>query len=152
VRVHDAFVVRYRAGRQALLPLHADESALSLTLPLNPHSDFAGGGTYFGALRRAVSPAVGHGVLFEGRALHGGEPIAGAGATRYVLAAFFYLDTTAGATAGEGSGQGGARARADREPWDEEEEGTLFKRQKFLEANRQSDTGSARASFSFGFF
>ena len=54
IRVHDAFLVRYDAGRQAHLPLHTDESMLSLTVVLN--DGFVGGGTFFADLRRAVSP------------------------------------------------------------------------------------------------
>ena len=48
------FLVRYAAGRQAPLPLHTDESQLSLTIVLN--DGFVGGGTYFADLRRAISP------------------------------------------------------------------------------------------------
>ena len=75
LRVHDAFVVRYRARAQAHLPFHADESLLSLTLPLNVNAEFVGGGTYFGALGRALRPEKGHVVAFDGALLHGGEPI-----------------------------------------------------------------------------
>ena len=46
VRVHDAFLVRYSAeGGQAHLPMHTDESMLSLTIVLN--EQFTGGGTFF---------------------------------------------------------------------------------------------------------
>ena len=45
VRVHDAFVVRYEAQRQAHLPLHMDESQLRLTIVLN--EGFEGGATTF---------------------------------------------------------------------------------------------------------
>ena len=76
VRVHDAFLVKYAAGGQAHLPMHTDESQLSLTIILNsPGEAFNGGGTYFADLRRAVSPATGHVIAFHGDALHGGEPV-----------------------------------------------------------------------------
>ena len=87
VRVHDAFLVRYTAGRQQHLPLHTDESQISLTIVLN--DGFRGGGTYFADLRRAVSPSVGHVIAFEGHALHGGEPIVQG--TRYIIAAFLHV-------------------------------------------------------------
>lgn len=88
IRVHDAFLVRYDAGRQAHLPLHTDESMLSLTVVLN--DGFVGGGTFFADLRRAVSPPIGHVIAFDGRALHGGEPIVRG--TRYIVAAFLYVE------------------------------------------------------------
>jgi hypothetical protein len=88
IRVHDAFLVRYRAGSQAHLPLHADESQLSLTIVLN--DAFVGGGTFFADLGRALSPAVGHAIAFDGHALHGGEPIVQG--TRYIIAAFLFVD------------------------------------------------------------
>ena len=90
VRVHDAFVVKYSAGRQAHLPFHSDESQLSITIPLNAKSEFVGGGTYFAALRRALSPEAGHAVVFDGRILHGGEPIVAG--TRYIIAAFLHVE------------------------------------------------------------
>jgi hypothetical protein len=52
---------------------------------------YSGGGTYFAALRRAVRPKMGCCALFDGRALHGGAPTTAG--TRYILAAFLYLDT-----------------------------------------------------------
>jgi hypothetical protein len=123
VRVHDAFVVRYSAapGQACHLPLHCDESTLSFTLSLNTARgddenandnivgnsieasnrteslvsrslpQYSGGGTYFAALRRAVRPKMGCCALFDGRALHGGEPTTAG--TRYILAAFLYIDT-----------------------------------------------------------
>lgn len=88
IRVHDAFLVRYSAsGGQAHLPLHTDESVLSLTVVLN--DEFEGGGTFFADLRRSLSPPVGHLVAFHGRALHGGEPIVSG--VRYIVAAFLYV-------------------------------------------------------------
>ena len=104
VRVHDAFLVRYSAGHQAHLPLHTDESMLSLTLVLN--DSFVGGGTYFADLREALSPAVGHVVAFDGRALHGGEPIIRG--TRYIVAAFLYVTGGPGREGQEGDDPGDA--------------------------------------------
>lgn len=87
--VHDAFVIKYSAAAQRLLPMHIDESALSFTLPLNRDSEYDGGGTYFGPLGRSVRPPMGSLIAFHGgRILHGGEPVIRG--TRYVLAAFLY--------------------------------------------------------------
>ena len=74
---------------------------LSLTIVLN--DAFAGGGTYFADLRRALSPGVGHVIAFDGRALHGGEPIVRG--TRYIVAAFLYV---------EDAHEGSARQRTAR--------------------------------------
>ena len=87
VRVHDAFLVKYDAAAQAHLPLHVDESELSLTIVLN--ETFVGGGTFFAGLRTALSPGVGHVIAFDGHALHGGEPIVHG--TRYIIAAFLFV-------------------------------------------------------------
>ena len=74
LRTHDAFVVKYhipegdgasaRANAQRFLPMHTDESQISLTIALNGSNGerdgdvaFEGGGTYFAALDQAVSPA-----------------------------------------------------------------------------------------------
>jgi hypothetical protein len=95
VRVHDAFLVRYQAGAQAHLPLHIDEAHISLTIVLN--EGFVGGGTFFAALGRAVSPPIGHVIAFDAEALHGGEPIVRG--TRYIIAAFLYVEESAGGAA-----------------------------------------------------
>ena len=126
VRVHDAFLVRYAAGAQAQLPLHTDESQISLTLALNDGdagADYGGGGTFVAELRRALRPSLGHMLSFEGDVFHGGEPIVRG--VRYIVAAFLYLDETVAvpsspssssvvaaaaavaATSGPGSGPGG---------------------------------------------
>ena len=54
LRLHDAFVTRYTApadanggGGRAGLPLHSDQSAVSLNIALNPLDDYDGGGTAF---------------------------------------------------------------------------------------------------------
>ena len=77
IRVHDAFLVKYTAaGGQAHLPMHTDESQLSLTIVLNSdQDDFTGGGTFFADLGRALNPPIGHVIAFDGDALHGGEPV-----------------------------------------------------------------------------
>ena len=96
----------YAAEAQAHLPMHSDESHFSLTLALNGGGEFEGGGTYFGALRRAVAPAVGHLVAFEGGLLHGGEPVSRG--VRYILACFMYVDDCGeGGVAGAGELSGG---------------------------------------------
>ena len=92
LRVHDAFIVKYHASKQRALPMHRDESAISLTLSLSPANDYGGGGTFFPHLGRAVRPELGHAVAFRGDARHAGEPITHG--TRYIVAAFLYLDET----------------------------------------------------------
>jgi hypothetical protein len=95
LRVHDAFVVRYDAAAgQASLPLHADQSVLSLTLALNDGVTappaFAGGGTRFAAAGATLAPGAGHVVLFPGGLQHAGEAISSG--TRYIVAAFLWVD------------------------------------------------------------
>ena len=90
LRVHDAFVVKYQASKQRALPTHSDESELSLTLSLSPAAAYAGGGTFFPHLGRAARPARGHAVAFRGDLRHAGEPTTAG--TRYIVAAFLYLD------------------------------------------------------------
>ena len=90
VRVHDAFLVRYEAGAQALLPMHSDESEVSLTIALNALGEYDGGGTYFADLREAVRPEQGHALAFDGSLFHGGEPIVRG--VRYIIAAFLYTE------------------------------------------------------------
>lgn len=89
VRVHDALVVRYSAGAQRSLPVHADAGQFSLTIALNPRADFEGGGTYFEAARTVLCPDVGHVVGFRAATRHGGEPLTAG--VRYIIAAFCYL-------------------------------------------------------------
>ena len=90
LRVSDAFVVRYEAGKQAGLPVHADDSHLSLTLALNELSDYDGGGTYFEEVGRAERPERGCVVAFPGSLRHGGKPITRG--VRYIIAAFLFVD------------------------------------------------------------
>lgn len=90
LRVHDAFVVKYQACRQRALPAHSDESEFSLTLSLSPAAAYVGGGTFFPHLGRAARPDRGHAVAFRGDLRHAGEPTTSG--TRYIVAAFLYLD------------------------------------------------------------
>merc|ERR1712147_307784 len=66
LRVIDAFLVKYSAAAQRSLPLHSDQSQISITLPLNSSADYDGGGTYFHDLRRAVNRDAGGLVAFPG--------------------------------------------------------------------------------------
>ena len=89
LRVIDAFVVKYAAARgQKFLPLHCDQSEISLTIPLNAADEYAGGGTYFSDLGRALNRDAGGLISFSGRAHHGAHPISRG--TRYVIVAFLY--------------------------------------------------------------
>ena len=85
----DAFVVKYAAARgQRFLPLHCDQSEISLTIPLNAADEYAGGGTYFSDLGRALNRDAGGLISFSGRAHHGAHPISSG--TRYIIVAFLY--------------------------------------------------------------
>ena len=90
VRLRDAFIVKYEAGKQSRLPTHVDESLFSFTVLLNDPLEFDGGGTFFEAIGGAVA-GVGKGgmVSFSGRVRHGGVGITRG--TRYILAAFLHL-------------------------------------------------------------
>ena len=102
-------MVKYLAEAQRFLPLHTDQSTLSLTIALNdpdstgssedpalpeeatevmPNSvaGFEGGGTYFESLARTLSPPAGGVVSFPGDVSHGGRPITRG--TRYIIAVF----------------------------------------------------------------
>ena len=85
-------VVRYDASAQHHLPMHRDQSSLSVTLALNdPGDDFEGGGTAFAApVGETVSPEAGHVVAFRGGLRHGGAPVVRG--TRYVVAAFLFTE------------------------------------------------------------
>ena len=100
----DAFVVRYDAAAQRSLPLHQDDSHLSLTIALNADDEFDGGGTGFadvhGGSRASplvVRPRLGHAVAFPGGLWHGGEPITRG--RRYVIAAFLWVASEAAVAA-----------------------------------------------------
>lgn len=94
LRVGDAFLVKYRAeGGTKHIPVHRDYSTHSLTIALNPSTDYAGGGTYFCELGGTLRPEMGHVVSFSGDLVHGGDPITHG--TRYIVAAFLYVDDCA---------------------------------------------------------
>jgi uncharacterized membrane protein YgcG len=151
--VHDAFVIKYSAAAQRLLPLHIDESTLSFTLPLNRQSEYDGGGTYFGPLGRSVRPPMGALVAFHGgRVLHGGEPVVRG--TRYVLAAFLYVrrDPTRGGGADAAAppvteARGTKRVRADAGGG----RGTAGREAAACRRRAAFGADSEGVSFSFGF-
>lgn len=96
LRIHDAFLVKYDAtcdGTQRFLPVHEDESVISLTVALNPRTDYSGGGTYFeaahDAAQQVVCPDQGQVLAFRGSRRHGGEPITQG--VRYVFAVFAWV-------------------------------------------------------------
>ena len=177
-------------GQACHLPLHCDESTLSFTLSLNSgHGDeencgsnfarngvessrsiessnrchlpqYSGGGTYFAALRRALRPKLGCCALFDGRALHGGEPTTAG--TRYILAAFLYIDTKTPRhlkqkrvrhleLLGETLEDTNEGDNEEREPWDEVEvrqDTQHIKRPRFFESISEV---AKEGGFSFGF-
>ena len=90
VRVHDVFVVMYDASAQHHLPIHVDQSAVSLTLALNGGDAFDGGGTTFADLGVTCSPETGHAAVFRGDLRHGGAPVTRG--VRYVVAAFLFVE------------------------------------------------------------
>ena len=92
--------MRYDAAAQRSLPLHQDDSHLSLTIALNANDEFDGGGTGFadvhGGSRASplvVRPRLGHAVAFPGALWHCGEPITRG--RRYVIAAFLWVASEA---------------------------------------------------------
>jgi len=90
--VHDAFIVKYDASKGCdHLPIHRDQSEISVTIALNSNSDFSGGGgTMFPNLGITICPKIGEVLLFRGDLEHSGFPINGG--IRYIVAAFFYFD------------------------------------------------------------
>lgn len=85
----DAFVVKYRADAQKFLPLHCDQSMISLTIPLNPTADFDGKHfLIFADTGSSANCDVGSVVSFDGRLLHGGDAITRG--VRYICVAFLY--------------------------------------------------------------
>jgi len=89
---HDAFCVRYDASKAANhLPVHTDESTHSLVIGLS--GNFEGGGTYFYDADVCMRTNVGGMLSFRGDSTrHGGEAVTEG--TRYILAAFLYLEPT----------------------------------------------------------
>lgn len=88
--VHDAFFVRYEGSKTTNhLPCHCDECSHSFVVCLN--DDFDGGGTYFHDFNVTLSPKTGDVVSFKGDTLrHGGDAVIKG--SRYIIAAFCYLD------------------------------------------------------------
>lgn len=92
---------------QRYLPIHSDESSHSFVLALNSMDEYVGGGTYFPDKRDVMRPGnrmhinedsvqylliaaeKGHLVSFDGRLLHGGDPVLQG--TRFIVAGFMLL-------------------------------------------------------------
>jgi hypothetical protein len=74
LHLRDQFIVKYSAaaGQQAALESHYDESAFSYVVQLNPHAEFAGGGTLFEHADESLSAPPGHCLLFCGYTRHAG--------------------------------------------------------------------------------
>ena len=90
-RVHDAFIVKYDSNDgQYYLPVHRDQGQLSLTIALNDHDEYTGGGTLFHSHDVIVRPSVGNFVAFKSALLHAGAPILNG--KRYIIAVFLYLE------------------------------------------------------------
>ena len=90
--VHDAFIVKYDASKgRSHLPIHRDQSEVSVTLALNSDTEFGGGGgTMFPNLGITICPKIGEVLLFRGDLEHSGFPIYNG--LRYIIAAFFFLE------------------------------------------------------------
>ena len=96
IKFHDAFIVKYDTSSEGRcsLPMHSDQSEVSLTISLN--SDFSGGGTSFEILSMGgqfdgINPVLcpaGSVTIFDGNLIHGGAPILSG--TRYIITAFLY--------------------------------------------------------------
>jgi hypothetical protein len=154
LRVHDAFVVKYHEGAQRHLPLHLDQSHISLTIALNAHESagdseddmpcYEGGGTFFCDLGRSVRVGRGSVLSFDGGRLHGGDPLTGG--TRYIIAAFLYVleDDPGQALDREGGAGRRGTKRAREAPADVEENENASRGRAVLEFD-------SSAPFSFGF-
>ena len=84
------------SGGQAGLDEHEDGSSWSFVVPLNPPSEYEGGGTQFVSLedKPLFRPKKeGRAVMFSGQNRHRGVPITGG--KRYVLAGFLSLEGVA---------------------------------------------------------
>ena len=80
------------AKAQRSLPIHQDDSHLSLTIALNDLSEYDGGGTCFAEHgMRVVRPDVGRVVAFPGEMRHGGAPVTRG--VRYIIAAFLWVSS-----------------------------------------------------------
>lgn len=72
------------------MPTHADDSHFSLTIALNPLSEYQGGGTSFDETGAVLRPDVGGVVCFPGSLRHGGDTVTKG--VRYVVAAFLWVE------------------------------------------------------------
>lgn len=88
--IHNVVVCRYTAENQRLLPIHTDQSQVSLTIALNSRADYDGGGTYFLDSDITVNCDVGAVVAFPGASTHGGAAITRG--VRYIIAVFLYQE------------------------------------------------------------
>lgn len=91
VGFRESFVVKYDEAGQLKLDLHRDASVLTLIFALNSSLDYAGGGTYFSSLRRAIRLRQSGDLLLHcGKLQHGGWKLRRG--SRYLLVCF--LDCT----------------------------------------------------------
>lgn len=90
LRIFDVFVVKYEAERQAYLSVHRDSSLISLTIALNPQTDFDGGGMWVEPLDKVVSLDQGQAVTFASNIRHGGHRITSG--QRYILVGFLLYE------------------------------------------------------------
>lgn len=141
LQVLDAFIVKYHwdessggQGSQWHLPLHRDQSSHSLTIALNPASEYEGGGTFFADFGAAVRPEEGHVLSFRGDLLHSGDPVCRG--TRYILAVFLFGSEAKG---GKASGAGSEVAR-------------VFSGLKRKNEQTEQEVVATSSSFSFSFF
>ena len=75
----------------SLICVHADQSAVSVTLALNDEGEYEGGGTTFAVpVGKTVRPGRGHVVAFKGGLQHGGSPVTRG--VRYIVAAFLFAE------------------------------------------------------------
>jgi hypothetical protein len=75
---------------QRRLPLHNDQSLISLTISMNPSSSYSGGGTWFMETGEACVTDIGGVTAFKGELEHRGEGIERG--TRYIVAVFLYAE------------------------------------------------------------
>ncbi|GMH58350.1 hypothetical protein TL16_g02590 [Triparma laevis f. inornata] len=91
LRVFDAFFIKYDYGKgQRRLPLHNDQSLISLTIAMNEREGYEGGGTWFMETGEACVTDIGGVTAFRGEMEHRGEGISSG--IRYIVAAFLYAE------------------------------------------------------------
>jgi hypothetical protein len=86
--VNVAFVVKYTPGDSSYLKLHHDASSYTVTVPLNPSSDFEGGGVYFEKHKLTVHTKPGWCLMHPGRCTHRHGALPTTSGTRYVFVSF----------------------------------------------------------------